>query len=130
MMHWLDETLQDLRFALRAFRKTPAFTAAAVATLALGIGANAAIFSVVSGVLLQPLPFPGPDRLVQLSETGPDSSRLGPQYMMLADLQSWRANATSLESTSTYSNFSLNLQDVPDPEQVPTVRADPWFFPV
>jgi len=129
-MQWLDETIRDLRFALRAFRKTPAFTVAAVATLALGLGANTAIFSVVSGVLLQPLPFPAPDRLAQLWETGPDSWRLGPQYMIFGDLQSWRANARSFESMSTYSNFSLNLQDVPEPEQVPTVRADPWFFPV
>ena len=66
MMQSVETVLRDLRFALRSWRKTPAFACAAVATLALAIGANTAIFSVVSGVLLRPLPFPHPDRLAQL----------------------------------------------------------------
>ena len=73
-MKWLESTVQDLRFALRGWAKTPGFSVAAVATLALGIGANTAVFSVISGVLLRPLPYADPDRLVQVNEIQPRSA--------------------------------------------------------
>ena len=68
-MRWLDTTLQDLRFAIRSFRKNPGFTITMLATLALGIGANVSIFSVVNTILLKPLKAPAADRIVQVMDT-------------------------------------------------------------
>ncbi len=69
---WFDELSADVRYALRTFRRSPAFAAVAVATLALGIGATSAVFSLVDGILLKPLPFPEPERLVRLVQSWPE----------------------------------------------------------
>src|SRR5437870_10287549 len=98
----MENTIQDLRFALRGLSKSPGFALAAIGTLALGIGANTAIFSVVSGVLLRPLPFADPDRLVQLNSTFPPSG-IGP--VGLPDLEEWRQHNSSFESFIAYNSF-------------------------
>jgi putative ABC transport system permease protein len=91
---WLDSLLQDLRYGARMLRKNPGFTAIAVLTLALGIGANTAIFSVVQGVLLAPLPYREPDRLVMVLES---NQRFPQDAISYPNFQDWQRSARSFE---------------------------------
>ncbi|MEJ2009504.1 MAG: ABC transporter permease [Acidobacteriota bacterium] len=95
----MSTLIQDLKYGLRTLRRNPGFTAVAILTLALGIGANTAIFSVVNAVLLEPLPFHNPGRLVELweTETAPGNFPLtGPDYL------EWQAQNHTLAATSLY----------------------------
>jgi hypothetical protein len=130
MMQLVENTLRDLRFALRSWSKTPTFTVAAIATLAVGIGASTAIFSVLSGVLLRPLPFVHPEALVQLYETQPrNSSQMGfDGPVVFQDFDQWRAQSRLLEGMVAYTHSARNLQNVGEPEQVATVAAERGLF--
>ena len=130
MMRLAEDTLQDLRFALRSWRKTPAFPIAGIVTLAIGIGANTAIFSVMSGVLLRPLPFVNPQTLVQLYETQPrNSSNMGfDGPVVFQDFDQWRTQSRHLKGMITYTSSAKNFQDGGEPEQVATVAAERGLF--
>jgi putative ABC transport system permease protein len=106
---WLGTVAQDLRYALRGLRKTPALTAVAVLTLALGIGANTAIFNVVDAALLRPLPFPDPDRLLRVWSTRNGASIGGPSRLDMRDLA---GAAHSFDGLIVYDRWRKNVSGV------------------
>src|SRR5215471_12894323 len=93
---FLETLLQDLRFAFRVLRKSPGFTAIAILTLALGIGASTAIFSVVDAVLLSPLPYPHPEQIVRVWEQGPNGHRWNLADLNFKDFQKQNSTFSSL----------------------------------
>ena len=121
--------LNDLRFAFRQLLKNPGFTAVAVLTLALGIGANTAIFSVVNAVLLKALPYREPDRIVMLWTDNP-SFNLGLHELPPAppDLLDWRSQAHSFEQIAAFRTRLADLSEQGDPERVGGVQATANLF--
>jgi putative ABC transport system permease protein len=111
----LDRLLQDLRFGMRMILKSPGFTSVAVLTLALGIGANTALFSVVNGVLLNPLPYPNPDELVTLHESKPNFDAGSISYPNFRD---WRTNNRTFALMAIARAYSFNLTGLGEAEQV------------
>src|SRR2546423_1535753 len=94
--------LQDLRFAVRMLLKQPGFTAIAVLTLALGIGATAAVFSLVQGVLLTPPPYRRPERLALIPAARSDGKRMAPQGWPAAQWMEWQKDAKSFDGIAAY----------------------------
>jgi predicted permease len=122
----LVETLaQDLRYGWRMLLKSPGFAAAALFTLALGIGANTAIFSVVYGVLLQPLPFRDAARLVLLHETTP---RVGDVSVSYPNFQDWRAQSHTFSEMAAVSNVGFNMTGTSQPENIGGLAVSPNFL--
>jgi putative ABC transport system permease protein len=124
----LDILRQDLSFALRTVRRAPVFALAVVATIALGIGANTAIFTVINGILLEPLPFPDSERVVQICETNERVS----DYCIVSppNLQDWSRMATTVETFGLARNYSFILEQ---PDGGRTLRAGvatPGWFTV
>jgi len=126
---WLERLRQDLRFAARSLRRSPTFTIVAALTLALGIGVNTAMFAVVNGVLLRPLPFADSDRLFAASYTSP--SIFGPAAVMFDDHYVLMEKDTSIfERLATYRTRSLTVTGVGDPLLVNATLVAPQFFDV
>jgi putative ABC transport system permease protein len=120
------ETLaQDLRYGWRNLRKSPGFAAAALFTLALGIGANTAIFSVVYGILLRPLPFRDPSRLVLLNETTP---KVGDVSVSYPNFQDWRAQNRAFSEMAAVVAVQFNMAGVSQPENIGGLAVSPDFL--
>src|SRR5260370_21589704 len=125
----MQTLLHDIRYALRLLRKSPGFTAAAVLTLALGMGSNTVMFSVLNAVLLRPLPYARPDRLVQIWET---DSRRGEFNGVVSAYNStdWRSQSQTIAASSTYDYENVVLTGQKEPSRLATLFVTAGFFEV
>ena len=122
----------DFRHGLRVLWKSPGFTMAAIVVLALGIGANTAIFGIVNGVLLRPLPYANPDRLVQLWHTPPQKQFPGVTRFALsaANYLDWESRNTVFSSSAVYRYSQFRLTGNGDPQILRAARVEPTFFSI
>src|SRR5215212_4599385 len=123
----MNTLFQDLRYGIRMLFKHPLVTAIAVVTLALGIGANTAIFSVVNAVLLNPLPYKDPDRLVSLWANVPTHGRW---RVSPANFLDWKKQNTVFEDVSAFGASSMTLTGDGQPEQLVGTRVSSGYFSV
>jgi putative ABC transport system permease protein len=117
----------DVKYAVRSYAKTPSFTLAVIATLALGIGASTAIFSMVNGILLRPLPLADPDRLLYINEFNPAGSRISVSWPTYLD---WVQRARSIESIADSREESLTLTGVERAQRIRSRRVTAGFLRV
>ena len=126
-----DTAVGDLRFALRMLRKNLGFSAIAIATLALGIGANTAVFSVVDSVILRPLAYREADRLFVIHEVVPKFSHIAPLIPVNAmHFLEWRKSMQSFNQLALISGVTFNLTGSGEPERIPAARVTPSLFPM
>ncbi len=118
---------QDIRYGLRMLVKNPGFTAVVVLTLALGIGANTALFSIVNGILLNPLPFDQPDRLVALYSRSPEFIRSSISYPNFLD---WRRYSHSFSALASFRGENFNLSGMGDAQRLSANMVSAEFFPI
>ena len=121
----MHSLLKDLRYGIRSLLRHPAFTVIAVITLALGIGANTAIFSVVNGVLLRALPFPNPEQLVSVSKPMDSEGLPG---IAAREYLAWQSQSKDFESLAAYSNDNYNLIGLGAPERISCGQVTASFF--
>ncbi|HSM60770.1 MAG TPA: ABC transporter permease, partial [Longimicrobiales bacterium] len=121
----MDSLRQDLTFAVRSFARAPRFTAAVVVTLALGIGASSAVFSVLDTVVLRPLPFPDAGRFVHLAW---DHGRGPTDALTPIQFEYWRENASSFEAVATYRSFLARVDDGDQVAGIPAMRVSADFL--
>jgi putative ABC transport system permease protein len=126
---WLEELWQDLRYGARMLVKRPGFTLIVVLTLALGVGANTAIFSVVNAVLLRPLPYEASERLIYVFDSNPTSGfpRFASSPPNFAD---WRQQQQSFEYLAAFLSWSFNLTGRGEPERIAGARVSAEIFPL
>ena len=127
LLAWIGDAGRDFRFAVRSLAKMPGFTAIAVIVVAVGIGANTAVFSVINSVLLKPLPYPQPQSLVQLMETAPQGTFFGAS---VPKFNIWRQQAAIFQYVAGYDQggAGLNLTGGAEPEQVQGIHVTADYF--
>jgi predicted permease len=125
--NWLHSVIADCRYGVRQLGKNPVFTTVAVLTLALGIGANTALFSVVNGVLLNPLPYSQPERLVALYSRTTDTPRNTVSYTNFLD---WQRDNNSFSALAAFRKENFNLTGVGDAERLSAEMVSATFFPI
>ena len=123
--HHVEGLLQDFRYGLRTLWKSPGFTSIALLTLALGIGANTAIFSIVYAVLLNPLPYKDPSRLVVLNETTPKVGKVSVSYPNFLD---WRAQSKTFPQMAAVHGVGFTLAGITQPENVRGEAVSPNYL--
>jgi putative ABC transport system permease protein len=126
---WIDRVAQDVRYAFRGMAKSPGFALFAVFSLALGIGANTAIFTVVNSVLLKPLPFPEPNRLVQIWEQQPARGFFRNVVNGLNFLD-WRERTQSFKGVAAISEYTVSVTGLGDPFALQAPQVSPQFFSI
>ncbi len=124
---WVEDAWRDLRFAVRSLRKMPSFTIIAVLVIAVGIGANTAVFSVINTVLLKPLTYPDPQSLVQLINTGPQGSFPGAN---IPKFYTWSQQTSIFQTVAAYDRggAGMNVTGGTDPEQVQAMHVTANYF--
>ena len=123
----VDNLRQDLRYGVRSLAKAPLFTTIVVTTLALGIGASTAIFSLVNGIVIRPLPFPEPDRLVYANEVNLKGDRISVSWPNFLD---WRARAHSFEALASSRDQPMIMTGGERPRRILGRRVTANFFAV
>ncbi|MBV8905825.1 MAG: ABC transporter permease, partial [Acidobacteriia bacterium] len=126
-LNLLENALQDLRFGFRMLRKNPGFTVMAVLTLALGIGANAGVFSVINGVLLNPLPYPHPEQVVALHESKPNFPT---GSISLPNFKDWKRNNRTFANIAISRRYSFSLADTSGSKRLSARLVTSGFFTV
>jgi putative ABC transport system permease protein len=129
---WPQTFVADVRYAVRTLARTPSFAVAVVAVLALGIGANTAIFSILNAVLLRPLPFPEPDRIVRLYHVPPPATFPGMTHFALspANFYDWKREARSFEDMALYRGRSFTLSGGGTPRAIVAGAVGAGFFDI
>ena len=127
-VNWVQDVIQDLRYGVRMLRKSPGFTAVAVLTLAIGIGANTAIFTVVDAVLLRPLPYPEPDRIMRIALVY--KGQIGMSEFSAKQFEFWKNHSDPFQYLAATVNVGFNLGGVGTPERTKALRVSADYFQV
>src|SRR5690242_947628 len=127
LMEWLESLWSDFVYALRTFRRMPAFTAVATITLALGIGATSAMFTLVNSILLRPLPYPESDRIVRVIQSYPEIG-LDTWGLNQVNVAMYRDRSTDFSAFAAYRNGSVTVQSPSGPQRIQVLRVTSQFF--